>query len=172
MQQQNTSNPIFTNIGNKKLKKDDLIFNAIGDLDELNSFINICYCYIKNQDLAKILDNVQTKIFIISSELVSIINPVFKPDAEFTVKDVEELESLIQKLDQQLKRPKKFILFHEIENAYLGYARAIARRSERSLILASSKYNIKKEILNYINKLSLLLFLLALYVSKINLPTL
>ncbi len=165
MQNKNTDNSEFTNIGNKKIRKDDVIFNAIGDLDELNSFINICNCYIKNSDLNKILNNIQNKIFIISSELISIINPIFKPDIKITLKDIEEVEILIKRFEQQYKKPKNFVLFQRTESAYLGYTRTIARRSERSIILASSKYKIKKYIINYMNKLSSLLFLFAVYLS-------
>ncbi len=165
MQKHDQIDPVFTNIGSKKIRKDDIILNAIGGLDELNSFIDICYCNIKNNDMLKILSNIQNNIFIINSELVSIINPVFKPDNKFTKKDVEEIEVLIQKFDHELKRPKKFIVFHQTQGAYLGYARTIARRAERELIRASSKYNIKNEIIEYMNKLSLLLFLIALYIT-------
>lgn len=165
MQNKNIKDSKYTNIANKKIRKDDVIFNAIGDLDELNSFINICFCHIKNSDLNKILNNIQNKIFVISSELISIIDPVFKPDIEITIKDIEEVEILIKRFEQQYKKPKKFILFHGTESAYLGYARSIARRSERSLILASSKYKIKENIINYMNRLSSLLFLFAIYLS-------
>jgi Uncharacterized conserved protein len=86
MQKHDQIDPVFTNIGSKKIRKDDIILNAIGGLDELNSFIDICYCNIKNNDMLKILSNIQNNIFIINSELVSIINPVFKPDNKFTKK--------------------------------------------------------------------------------------
>lgn len=165
MKKQDPIDPVFTNIGSKKIRKDDIILNAIGDLDELNSFIDICYCNIKNNDLLKILSSIQNNIFVINSELVSIINPVFKPNNKFTEKDVEEIQGLIQKFNHELKRPKKFIVFHQTQSACLGYARTIARRAERALILASSKYNIKNEIIKYLNKLSLLLFMIALYIT-------
>jgi cob(I)alamin adenosyltransferase len=55
-------------IGNKVYSKNDAIFNALGDLDELNSLIGLAKNYL-NKNLNKKLFQIQEDLFLIQAIL-------------------------------------------------------------------------------------------------------
>ncbi len=154
-------------IGAGSIPKDNPLFFAIGTIDELNSSIGTALFYIHNEQVRGKLEAVQNDLFILGAELASSLAKTgsIKKLGESNTK---RLESEIDELGGSLPELKKFVLPNGCEGAvHLHVARAIARRTERELVVASKGYSISPDILKYINRLSSFLFVAALYLNKL-----
>jgi cob(I)alamin adenosyltransferase len=147
----------------KRLPKHHIIFEALGSLDELNSFLGICkvtaekkgIALQKSKPFSGILKNIQYHLFTIQAELAG-------TDKKMKEKSVQELEALIATIEQQLPPIKTFLLSGGTElSPLLDYARTLARRAERRVLAAASKKTISKHTHAYLNRLSTLLYALA-----------
>lgn len=134
--------------------KSDIIFDAIGDVDELNCHIGIIVSEVGwgIQNIRQI----QNQLFDIGGELSM-------PDCNIIdLSDVEMLEKMIEQLNQSLPPLKNFILpGGSTISSSIHLARAVCRRAERTLCKASMVYDVNQFTLQYINRLSDLLFVLS-----------
>ncbi|MCL5122729.1 MAG: cob(I)yrinic acid a,c-diamide adenosyltransferase [Candidatus Marsarchaeota archaeon] len=157
-----------TFIGKAKLGKNSELMYAIGDVDELNSSIGLALMHIKDKEVRETLDAVQNHLFIIGAQIISYVNSTFKPKRGITKEDVKFIEDKIEAFSKKVPELKGFVLPRGVEGAeFLHSSRAITRRAERSVVQAKSKgFNIDGEIIRYLNRLSSLLFVLALYINN------
>ena len=129
-------------IGGNRIEKDSIRVEAYGTIDELNSYIGLCYHYLKNED-RDALRKIQT---ILTSE------------------DVEELENLVDYYTSKVEKINEFIIpGTSLCSANLHIARTICRRAERRITTLSKQDEINPELLKYINRLSDFLYILARY---------
>jgi cob(I)alamin adenosyltransferase len=142
----------------KKLKS-SLHVQAIGQLDELNSWIGFILTEELSEKSKQILTLVQDHIFRISSELCGM-----KP-LESEV--VESIEKWVTEIESQLEPLTNFITPGGTKaSAKLHITRTVCRRSERVLVALRKSHDSNPDILKYINRLSDLLFLLARLENK------
>lgn len=138
--------------------KDDDILNAIGDLDELNASLGVISSLYPQ--LREIIVRVQSDIFSLSSEIAG-FNLNFEEDK------VEWIEEEINNFSKGLPELRNFILpGGHIASSFLHLARTVCRRSERSVVKLLKRNRAKDVHVKYLNRLSSLLFVLALYVNK------
>ncbi len=136
--------------------KSDIIFEAIGTLDELSSTIGISRAKLGQDEQ---LANIQKDLF----EAGSIIAGYYKPAKadEFGAR-VQKLERWIDEIDEKLPQLKNFILPGGSPSAtYLHHARTVARRAERCVERIKDAQ--LKPILIYMNRLSSYFFSRARY---------
>lgn len=147
-------------LGSKKLiPKSDKIFEALGMLDELNSYLGICKTLAKDELINGILNKIQENLFIIQAEFGS------NKSKHLSEKELKDLERITDELGEQIGEIHKFVISGgNVLAAHLDYARALARHTERRIIPAKNK--ISKTSYSYINRLSSLLFVLARYTNK------
>jgi len=146
-----------------RVSKGDPRIAAIGDVDELNSAIGLALSFQKEKDIINILENVQDKLFTLGAELA--VTKKIKPRAKINSNDIEELEIIIDSFD--IGEIHKFILPNGTgASASLHLARAIARRAERTLVVLSKKEKLNQQAIIYLNRLSSLLFVLAIYINR------
>ena len=92
-------------IGGKKIEKDDIRVEAYGTVDELNSYIGLCYHYLKEDSDKEALRKIQVKLFDIGAELSS---PNYKRIKNITKEeDVEELERLVDYYTDKIEKIKR-----------------------------------------------------------------
>ena len=133
-------------MGMKKIAKDDPLFEALGALDELNSWIG--YCQYKK------LKAIQEDLFIAQAE-IALAALGKKSKIQITNAKTQRLEQEILAIDKIVPQIKKFIIPGASElSAKLDYARALARRAERAAVRAK----VSPELLQYLNRLSSILF--------------
>ena len=145
----------------KKLSKTELIFNAIGTIDELNSVLGLIISFSKNKKMNKILLEVQNNLFNIGAEL-ALQDKMFIQQSK-----VKDLENLIDLFNEGLPPLKEFILpGGGKEASFCHLARTICRRAERHLFILHKKNPINQETLSYINRLSDFLFVAARIFNK------
>ncbi|MEN3046158.1 MAG: cob(I)yrinic acid a,c-diamide adenosyltransferase [Candidatus Hydrothermales bacterium] len=148
----------------KKKRKDDKIFDALGDLDELNSILGFCYFYSKDDDVKEEVEKIQRLIFIASAQLII---PEEEKGPVIEDKILTELEEKIEKLSKSLGPLKEFIIpSGTLSSLYFHLARTVARRAERSVASLLDEHKSAQVVLKFLNRLSDYLFLLGREVNK------
>ncbi|BCS91083.1 MAG: ATP--cob(I)alamin adenosyltransferase [Candidatus Micrarchaeota archaeon] len=154
----------YTNlIGLNRIPKDNPLIDAIGELDMLNSILGVVKIYVEDSN-KDIIYRLQNDLFRIGAEL-AIRNKSNMKTNRISKEDTDYIERQIDELSKDLPKLTKFVLPGGCEaSAYLHLARAYARTLERKLVrLYNSSIIDNKSILSYINRLSSLLFVMALY---------
>ena len=150
--------------------KDDIIFEALGQSDELNAYLGLCVveCKQNHQRLCEMLVELQSRLLDVGSNIAT-------PESnasEGKLKRValpegmtDKVESWIDELDQELPPLKNFILpGGSRSSATLHVARTICRRMERTLWDMQKMGNdVDEEVLKFSNRLSDWCFVAARY---------
>ena len=139
-----------------RVKKDSPRVAAMGDIDELNSCLGLVLAESVPAPVHAILLAVQNDLFDLGGE-VSIPGRSALWDAH-----VKELEKKIEMLREPLPVLREFILPGGTRAAAACHvARAVCRRAERSLIALGRVEGVSDLSIQYLNRLSDLLFLAA-----------
>ena len=139
----------------KKISKDCLNIEAIGGIDELNSYLGIVVSHSEDEKLKKTLIDIQKDLLAIGSILGG-------SSLRFSVSKTRKLERLIDEIEKELPELKCFIIPGGCKIAsHLHFARTLCRRAERAVVAFSKEEKVKPQILSYLNRLSDLLFVLA-----------
>lgn len=161
---------VYTKVGDKgktaffgcgMIQKDDPRIGALGAVDELNSVIGVTICMMQDKELREILTKIQHDLFQVGADLAgSALEKKALP--RITEDHVKEIEEAIDKIEEKLGMPTKFILPGGTPaSSFLHLCRATTRRSERELVKAKSVIEISPELMIYINRLSDFFFMLA-----------
>lgn len=145
--------------------KDQLVFEVIGTLDELNSWLGLIAVKLNTsfQTYQQQLYQIQDTLFYIGAEVAA------SPKAKLTQTQVEELEEWQAALQEKLADNwhTKFVLPGGTEvGAYLDITRTVARRCERIAVSYSQNAELSPIILVYLNRLSDYLYLLRCFVNQ------
>lgn len=173
-------NKIYTRTGDSgetgladgsRIRKDDALSQAIGDVDEANSAIGLALLSVGDADVAAMLGRIQNELFDLGADLAT-------PGEDFAPSDmtlrvvqaqIDRLEREIDRMNERLAPLKSFILpGGEGGSASLHLARAIARRAERKAVAATRERRLNPLALVYLNRLSDHLFVAARYVANNN----
>lgn len=160
-------------MGKKNISKSDSLFSLLGTLDELNSWIGFCLACDRgkpqhNIDMERILLRLQETLFIAQAEIGAIGFDMKSPDIVITEYHVREMEKIIFDIDMVVPPLKSFVLpGGTMLAASLDIARAVARKTERIAVKFSKKKKLSPEFLQYLNRLSSVLFALARYTNFI-----
>jgi len=159
----------------QRLSKSSAIAEALGSLDEINSFLGICKIEAEkeklvstdNTEVKNIIHQVQKNLFIIQAEVAG-------SKISINEEKIKEIEIIIDYIEKDLPPIKSFFISGGSYLASLfDIARTIARRAERrvvqiaeppfiySLIGGKRKVFIDSDTLAYLNRLSSLLYALA-----------
>ncbi|XKT74784.1 MAG: cob(I)yrinic acid a,c-diamide adenosyltransferase [Patescibacteria group bacterium UBA2163] len=148
----------------KRLAKDDVLYEALGSVDELNSLLGLYRASHGEStetpiNTADVLKNVQEHLFIIQAEIAG----AYK---EVTHEHVTYIEYVIETVEGIVKNPNSFVIpGSTASSAFLDYARAVARRVERNVLRARMQCDINQTSKIYLNRLSSLLYALARYTA-------
>lgn len=144
-----------------RINKDSLRVDAMGDVDELNSVIGIMLTEVLPKTLLSTLTQVQHDLFNLGGE-ICIPGYVILQN-----KRIEELEAKIDKLNSELEPLKEFILPGGTKAAaYCHLARTVCRRAERKLVELHRNEKVTDISLQYLNRLSDLLFVMCRTINK------
>ncbi|AOL15872.1 ATP:cob(I)alamin adenosyltransferase [Sulfolobus sp. A20] len=151
-----------TNVINKRIGKDSPLVNFLGDIDELNSFIGFALSVIKWEDIRQDLMRVQQELFIVGEEAV-------KNEGKITEESVKWIEKRTVEYRKESGPVKLFVIPGGSEEASrLHVVRSVARRIERNAVKYSKEVQFNKWIIVYLNRLSSLLFAMAIVANKRN----
>ncbi len=161
----NKSKKVYTRTGDmgltslttgERVPKNDVRVGICGEVDELNSFIGLVASLNSSTDLAELLTQIQNEILDIAGKLQT-------PSMVSIEKSrITALEQTIDLLSSELESIDYFILPGGVPSASACHiARTICRRIERNLVSLGEKEPVSGMVLQYFNRLSDLLFVLA-----------
>ncbi len=151
-------------LGGGRARKDDPRIEAYGTIDEASSAVGLAKALSPHPRVRSICEELQRGLYSLGAELAT--NP--DSGASFghaTQEGVERLDELVAELERSVKMPDGFILPGATPaSGALDLARAVTRRAERrwvSLRVAKGREN--PQVGRWLNRLSLLLFVLGRY---------
>lgn len=152
----------------QRVPKSDLHCEAYGTIDEAVSSLGIARNLVKKSKVKEIILKVQKELFNVSAELATKSEEYQKLASKFkpiTGRMANELEELIDGIEAEIVMPETFIIpGSNLASASLDLSRTIVRRAERRVVMLGEKGEMKNEaILQYLNRLADLLFVLARY---------
>ena len=140
----------------KRVAKDDVIIEAIGSVDELNSCIGLIRATNQNSSLNELFINIQNQLFNCGGDLC-LAGSVLVTEIQ-----IQKLEESLTKFNDQLQPLKNFILPAGSElTARVHQARSVCRRAERNVVAANRNNEVNPVMLKYLNRLSDWLFVVA-----------
>lgn len=147
-----------------RISKSSCQTEALGALDELNSFLGLAKVKSRNAGLGlsgksfeEIVHAVQQTLFIVQAELAGA--PKAAPPEKIT-----EMESVIDAIEKKLPPIKTFFISGGTElAASFDFARTLARRAERKAVAHNevAERKMSEFSMSYLNRLSSLLYALA-----------
>jgi cob(I)alamin adenosyltransferase len=144
-----------------RVPKDAPRVAVLGDLDELNSAIGCVLALAVPQPVREALAAAQNDLFDLGGE-VSIPGR-----AAIAAAHVEHLDRCVEALNAGLPPLKEFVLpGGDPAAAACHLARAVCRRAERSLVRLARAESVSPTALQYVNRLSDLLFVAARVINR------
>lgn len=144
-----------------RVAKNSLRVHAMGDVDELNAVIGMILT-------ESVSDNVLTCLTEVQHDLFNLGGEICMPDMEIIKTErISALEKELDQFNETLTPLKEFILpGGSRAAAHCHLARTVCRRAERSMHTLNAEEKLTKASLQYINRLSDLLFVLCRILNK------
>ncbi len=154
-------------IGGTRVPKYHLRIEAYGTIDELNSYIGVLKCDVKNLKMSEILSEIQDRLFTIGSQLANDSKNTKMQIPDLIESDIKLLEKEIDRMEKNLPALKNFILPGGTQLAsFCHVARCVCRRAERLSVQLSDESTVSQIIIKYLNRLSDYLFVLSRNIVK------
>jgi cob(I)alamin adenosyltransferase len=151
--------------GGNRVSKSDPVIEVLGNIDELNSILGILVSMLPEDlvKLADILKDRQKELFSAGAILAATQSTIAPKKVDgISARVLTELELQIDDWQEELPELQHFILpGGKPCSAYAHLARAVCRRSERSLVRLQKKLPVDPLLLAYFNRLADWLFVLA-----------
>lgn len=148
--------------GTEVRKHDDRV-EAYGDVDELNSLLGAAASFLHDPSLVATLSDIQRDLFSVGAQLA---DPRFRErgraKSELSRERIAALENAIDGFETELPPLRQFILAgggHA--GGMLHVARTVCRRAERRVVSLSEKVEVSPDVIEYLNRLSDFLFMMA-----------
>jgi len=156
----------------QRVSKSSAVAEALGSLDEINSFLGLVKVkskesefFLGDKSFESVVHSLQESLFIVQAEVAG-------ADKHISLEKVLEIESWIALIEEELPPIKTFFISGGSElGAMFDIARTIARRAERRVVSVSEdsstnseqedKQKIGAETLKFLNRLSSILYALA-----------
>lgn len=137
---------------------------AYGTVDEASSALGLAKALTTDARVREVCEELQRGLYRLGAELAT--NP--EQEGRFgrlTAPDVERLEAITSELEAVAPMPREFVLPGATPaSAALDVARTVVRRAERRAIsLAAAADDVSSDARAWLNRLSLVLFVLARY---------
>ncbi len=148
---------------NTRVHKHHQRVQAMGDVDELNSFIGLLLCEALPERVRALLVEVQHQLFNLGGEL-SI--PGFEL---LSAEAVIALDEALAEYNATLPKLEEFILPAGNRSASLAHVcRTVARRAERATVALGAAEMLRDAPRQYLNRLSDLMFVLARVLNRMD----
>uniref|UniRef100_A0AAQ4RG63 Corrinoid adenosyltransferase MMAB n=1 Tax=Gasterosteus aculeatus aculeatus TaxID=481459 RepID=A0AAQ4RG63_GASAC len=172
---------IYTKTGDKgfsstftgeRRPKEDHIFEALGNTDELSSAIGLAreFCLDKGHTFTYQLDKIQCILQDVGSNIATPRSSARESHIKkttFTAQPIADLENWIDTLTEELPPLTNFILPSGGKgSAALHLARTVCRRAERSVAPIVRSGEADPDVAKFLNRLSDYLFTAARYAAK------
>jgi cob(I)alamin adenosyltransferase len=160
--------------GGTRVPKDHIRIDSYGTVDELNSYIGLIRDQEINVHYKNILIEIQDRLFTVGAILATPVEKEVLKNGELRLKnlgivptDIELLENEIDAMEDTLPQMTHFVLpgGHQTVS-YCHIARCVCRRAERLAVHLSHNETVPEIAIQYLNRLSDYLFVLARKLSS------
>ena len=150
-------------VGGQRVAKSDIRLESYGTVDELNSHIGLLISLLHNAHDAEVLTRIQKLLFVVGSNLATDqSNTELKAASVIHADDILLLEHEIDIIDEALPQLRAFVLPGGCQaSGQCHVCRTICRRAERRILSLREQAEVQPELLQFINRLSDYLFVLA-----------
>ncbi len=156
----------------ERRRKDDMIFETLGDLDELTSALGVIKASCETfppvsqgsrelKEWKKMLNRIQSRLVLLGGMIANPDNSRPVREGGLSEKEIEFLEKEQKKIMEKTFFPREFILPGDsLFSAWIDMARAVCRRCERHLVRCIRQEHMQHLIpcQIYLNRLSDYLF--------------
>lgn len=156
-------------LGGGRVRKDDPRIEAYGTVDEASSAIGLAKSLSSHTRVRAICEELQKGLYALGAELAT--SPDSKASFASTASSgVERLEEVMAELEGSVTMPDGFILPGSTPaSAAMDVARTVTRRAERRCLTLEREGGLANtEVRRWLNRLSLLLFVLARYEEELS----
>jgi len=146
------------------VSKSSAIAEALGTLDECNSFLGVCKTnevaeqpLLEGYSFSDMIGWIQQNLFIVQAHVAG-------ADKNIEKEKIDHMESAVDAIEKELPPIKTFFVSGGTSlAAHLDVARTLARRAERRVVAVSEaeKGKVAPTVLVFLNRLSSLLYALA-----------
>lgn len=150
-----------TSLGSgQRVPKQSLRIEAIGAVDEANAAVGLITC--SRKDSQETLQRIQNDLFDLGADLCFLEEDKPERALDITLQQIQRLEKEIDECNSGLAPLTSFVLPGGRQaSAQLHFARTVVRRAERAVCALADQEAINPCVLQYLNRLSDLLFVLA-----------
>jgi len=143
----------------QRISKSSAVAEALGVMDETNSYLGLCKAKSKEQgfNFEEIIHNIQKNLFIIQAELAGATGSI-------TEDKVKEVEGIVDDIENELPEINSFFISGSTElSAMFDFARTLSRRAERRVVAVhrAGDVGLGGFTFQYLNRLSSVLYALA-----------
>jgi len=148
----------------QRISKSSTVAEALGSLDEINSFLGLCKTsaerrgfVISNKRFEAIVHSLQQTLFMVQAQVAGF-------EMDVPAEKAKELEVIIVACEKEMPPIKTFFISGGTDlAAKFDVARTIARRAERRVVAVSEegKVKIQPATLAFLNRLSSILYAMA-----------
>lgn len=151
-------------LGGGRVAKDDVRIEAYGTVDEASSALGLARALTNDVRVQEIAEQLQRGLYRLGAELATRPADAGK-FAATSEADVAELDRLLADLEGVVAMPEGFVLpGATAASAALDLARTVVRRAERRCVTLIREGGLgNAQVGRYLNRLSLLLFVLGRY---------
>lgn len=150
-------------VGGVRVKKTNSRIEAYGTVDELSADLGLLASFMKDGPDKNVIYRIQRNLFTVCSYLATDKTKTqLAPSYTLDPAEVEALEKEIDKILAEIPQQTGFILpggSHVA--AYAHVCRTVCRRAERRIFFLAESTELDPEVLQYMNRLSDYLFVLA-----------
>ncbi|MBI3888520.1 cob(I)yrinic acid a,c-diamide adenosyltransferase [Candidatus Nomurabacteria bacterium] len=150
----------------QRISKSSSVAEALGSLDETNSFLGLARAKTAGMSFKTALGEtkfsdvvleVQQNLFIVQAEVAGATMTI-------SVDKIKSIEKIVDEIEKVLPPIKSFFLSGAtVISATFDFARTLSRRAERRVVAVKEegKITVSAETMTYLNRLSSLLYALA-----------
>ena len=151
-----------------RVMKFDIRVEAYGNVDELNSVLGAAAAFVEGEDLGALLVAIQKELFSLGAQLADPRSEdKTKGKGRLRKEAVSRLEAAIDSFEKETAPLRNFILSGGgPAGALLHLSRTVCRRAERGVVRLAEQISVEPIAIEYLNRLSDLLFVLARVVNK------
>ncbi len=154
-------------VGGQRVSKATTRLEAYGTIDELGAHLGLLAAWLPDGHDKELVERIQNNLFNVCTNLATEqeTTPLY-PSARLPEGETALLEQEVDAIQQLLPEALGFILCGGTQAAAQAHVcRTVCRRAERRIVALSEEAQISPEMLEYVNRLSDYLFVLA---KKIN----
>jgi len=150
-------------VGGQRVKKSSIRLEAYGTVDELSAHLGLLATMLSEGHEYDMVERIQNCLFNVCTNLATDQSqtPLY-PSALLPEGEIELMEKEVDTITQLLPEKQGFILSGGTPAAAQAHVcRTVCRRAERRIVALSEEAVVSPEILQYVNRLSDYLFVLA-----------